>query len=331
MNAKTASWLSAHGRLWYGDRWYRLAWIVWPQALGLMLFVTLWIGHPAGQGFIPWAKPLLEAPKAPPAAAPLNNPPNQQVVQPPAVTDVLAPCKSDDHAQAIRDCTALLASGNLQGDNIPYAYYHRGWAYYQTSQYQAAMADYNRAISMQPRAPEFFLDRGALLIDLKNNERALLDLDYAILLKSDYALAYIDRGIALHNLNRQSEALVSFNKAIELDPSQFSAFENRASIYEDISNWRGVYDDGNKMIDSIRTIGSATNIAVTPISKSASRRRRSGILTGPLPSTPARSMAGACGAAPTTFSTSSITPWRISRRRCASIRRTAVLSTSSTT
>ena len=218
-------------------------------ALGLMLFVTLWIGHPAGQGFIPWAKPLLEAPKAPPAAAPLNNPPNQQVVQPPAVTDVLAPCKSDDHAQAIRDCTALLASGNLQGDNIPYAYYHRGWAYYQTSQYQAAMVDYNRAISMQPRAPEFFLDRGALLIDLKNNERALQDLDYAILLKSDYALAYIDRGIALHNLNRQSEALVSLNKAIELDPSQFSAFENRASIYEDISNWRGVYDDGNKMIE----------------------------------------------------------------------------------
>jgi len=26
-------WLAAHGKLWYDDRWYRFAWIVWPQAL----------------------------------------------------------------------------------------------------------------------------------------------------------------------------------------------------------------------------------------------------------------------------------------------------------
>src|SRR5262249_12044401 len=79
MSVKTAPWLSAHGRLWYDDGWYRAAWIVWPQALGLLLFVTLWLNHPAGQGFIPWAKPVAEAPKPPPALAPTK----QQTAPPP--------------------------------------------------------------------------------------------------------------------------------------------------------------------------------------------------------------------------------------------------------
>jgi len=250
MGANTASWLSAHARLWYDDPWYRLAWIVWPQALGLLLFVTMWLDYPATQTFIPWAKPVIEAPSPIPVTTPLNSPPMQEFVSPPAQrpTDTLGACKGNDHAQAIRDCTALLLSGNLRTDDVPYAYWHRGWQYQQTRQYQDAMADYNHAISMAPRVPEFFVDRGSLLIDLKNNERALQDFDYAILLKPDYALAHNDRGVALNNLKRQSEALDSYNKAIQFDPRLLLALENRASIYEDTHNWRGVYDDGNKMI-----------------------------------------------------------------------------------
>jgi tetratricopeptide (TPR) repeat protein len=252
MSANTASWLSAHGRLWYDDPWYRLAWIVWPQALGLLLFVTLWLNYPLAQGLIPWAKPVVEAPKpAVPVAPTVNNPPKQEFVQPPVQqqpTDALEPCKGNDHAQAIRDCTALLVSGNLKGNDIAYAYWHRGWQYQKANQYQASMADYNRAISMAPRIPEFFLDRGNLLIDLKNYDRALQDLDYAILLKPDYAAAYIDRGVALSNLKRQGDALASYNKAIEIEPTNFLAVQNRASIYEETHNWRGVYEDANKMI-----------------------------------------------------------------------------------
>ncbi len=44
--ASTGSWLSAHGKLWYDDHWYRLAWFTWPQAIGLLLFVVLWLTPP---------------------------------------------------------------------------------------------------------------------------------------------------------------------------------------------------------------------------------------------------------------------------------------------
>ena len=166
MSANTGSrpWLAAHGKLWYDDRWYRIAWIVWPQAIGLLLFVTLWLFHPAAQGFIPWGKSVAEK-KDPPAPAPAPAPAPPPKPQPLPLNeqpaDILAPCKNGSFTDIIPACTALLGSGKLTGDNIAWAYWNRGWAYQSTKQYQSAMSDYNRAITIDPREPDFF-NEGAI-------------------------------------------------------------------------------------------------------------------------------------------------------------------------
>src|SRR5260370_10801582 len=101
--------------------------MVWPQVVGLLFFVSLWMCHPGGQGFIPWAKPVAETPgKAPPAPAPVKEPAPPPVVQQPA--EMLAPCKSGQPAEIIQACTSLLASGNLRAHDILNAYWHRGAA-----------------------------------------------------------------------------------------------------------------------------------------------------------------------------------------------------------
>jgi tetratricopeptide (TPR) repeat protein len=245
MSANAGSWLSAHGKLWFDDRWYRLAWIVWPQALGLLL-VTLWLYPPSAQGFIPWAKPLTEAPKNQPAT-PVKEPAVPPLAQPPL--DVMTPCKSGQPADIIAGCTALLASGNLKGSNIPDAYWWRGWGYYLSKQYQLAMSDYDRAITIAPGNAVYYNDRGIVWTALGNNERAMQDLDQAILLKPDLVDAYINRGIALNNLKRTNEALVAFSRAIELDGTRWLAYQNRAELNDQRSNWRAVFDDGTKLIE----------------------------------------------------------------------------------
>jgi tetratricopeptide (TPR) repeat protein len=259
MNANSGSWLSAHGKLWYDDPWYRLAWIMWPQAIGLLLFVALWLNHPLAPAVAPWARPVAEVPRAQaaqpnvipqPQQQPQQQLPQQQ--QPQAFVtpvDLLAPCKGDNYPQVIPSCTAQLVSGKLRGDDVAAAYWYRGWAYHQTEQYQQAMSDYDRAISINPRESDFYNDRGNLWIDLGKNDRALQDLDQAILIKPDYEIPYANRGRALVNLKRPNEALVAFSKAIELKPSYYFAYEKRASLNEDRSNWRAVFDDGSKMIE----------------------------------------------------------------------------------
>ena len=86
-------------------------------------------------------------------------------------------------------------------------------------------------------------------MDVGNSERAMRDFDQAILLKSDYALGYLNRGVALRNLKRPNEALVALATAIERDPKLTLAYENRAFLNEDRSNWRAVYDDALKVIE----------------------------------------------------------------------------------
>ena len=50
-------WLAAHGKLWYDDKWYRRAWIIWPQAFAAVLVLWLW-AMPSSQNSAHWAKPI---------------------------------------------------------------------------------------------------------------------------------------------------------------------------------------------------------------------------------------------------------------------------------
>jgi len=52
-----SSWLAAHGKLWYDDKWYRFAWIVWPQALAAVIVILFW-ATPSHNKTAEWAKPV---------------------------------------------------------------------------------------------------------------------------------------------------------------------------------------------------------------------------------------------------------------------------------
>jgi TPR repeat protein len=52
-----SNWLAAHGKLWYDDKWYRLAWIAWPQALAAVLVLWFWAMPSTGKN-AQWAKPV---------------------------------------------------------------------------------------------------------------------------------------------------------------------------------------------------------------------------------------------------------------------------------
>ena len=52
-----SNWLSAHGKLWYDDRYYRLSWSICPQALAAVLMLFVW-AMPSSVRNVPWPKPV---------------------------------------------------------------------------------------------------------------------------------------------------------------------------------------------------------------------------------------------------------------------------------
>jgi TPR repeat protein len=58
-----SAWLSAHGKLWYDDKWYRIGWMVWPQALAAVAVLWFW-AMPSASKNVPWARPVDAATRA---------------------------------------------------------------------------------------------------------------------------------------------------------------------------------------------------------------------------------------------------------------------------
>ena len=105
------------------------------------------------------------------------------------------------------------------------AYYRRGLAYSNLSQYQRAIQDFDETIRINPRSASAYSNRGGAYNMLGQQQRAIQDYDAALRIDPQYARAYAGRGISLLNLRRDAEAESDFKKAVELDPALKKSFE----------------------------------------------------------------------------------------------------------
>jgi tetratricopeptide (TPR) repeat protein len=82
---------------------------------------------------------------------------------------------------------------------FPGAYNSRGNAYSDEGDYDRAIADCSRAITLNPNDAAAYNNRGAAYKDKGDCNRAIADYSQAIALNPDYAAAYFNRGIAYYN------------------------------------------------------------------------------------------------------------------------------------
>jgi predicted O-linked N-acetylglucosamine transferase (SPINDLY family) len=103
----------------------------------------------------------------------------------------------------------------------PVAYVNHASACTQLNLQEAAIASYDKAMSLEPDfAPLCLYSRGNALTQLQRFEAAVASYDEAIALGSDYdADAYYARGIALQSLRQPAAAAGSFERALALDCS----------------------------------------------------------------------------------------------------------------
>lgn len=99
--------------------------------------------------------------------------------------------------------------------NYAYAYASRGAAYYNLKEYKRAIEDFDKAITCNPGDATVYVARGAACYCLRQFQRAVEDYDSAISLRPALADAYAGRGWALLALHKPEEAVDSFNKSVE--------------------------------------------------------------------------------------------------------------------
>ena len=136
-----------------------------------------------------------------------------------------AKLKTGDQVGAIADYTKAI---RLQPDDAD-AYYNRGLAKYNLGQYIAAIVDYNIAIRLKPNDASAYTNRGVAKAKLGQHFAAITDYDIAIRLKPNDAGAYYNRGVAKAKLGQHFAAITDYDIAIRLKPNDAGAYYNRGN------------------------------------------------------------------------------------------------------
>jgi tetratricopeptide (TPR) repeat protein len=149
----------------------------------------------------------------------------------PAWADAASDCgQKEDQDLRIRGCTQLIQQ-NRDPKLMAGAYANRGLGYRYKGEYDRAIADYNRAIKIDPKAP-VYNNRGWAYYQKGDYDRAISDASVAISIDPKYKFSYHTRGEAYRAKGAYDRALSDFNQALSLDPTHLAAVVSLGMTYD---------------------------------------------------------------------------------------------------
>lgn len=112
----------------------------------------------------------------------------------------------------------------------------RGMAYYNLHQYELAIADFDRAMSLQREVGWLFGQVGKIYLDIDQSDMAFVNFYSATDLDPGDIMAWLRMGIAANNIGIYDEALNAYNRVISLAPEWGLVYGNLGVVYDNLGD-----------------------------------------------------------------------------------------------
>lgn len=166
----------------------------------------------------------------------------------------LEKAKRKDRYGAIADYSKAI---ELNPNDYLY-YYNRGVSRDKLNDFYGAMKDFSKAIELNPGFSAAYVNRGNIKdYFLKDYYGSISDNSQAIKIDSDYVLAYLNRGVSKGHLNDFYGSITDLDKAIELDRNDSYAYFHRAYSKDGLKDYYGAIADLTKAIELNPEFGDA--------------------------------------------------------------------------
>jgi tetratricopeptide (TPR) repeat protein len=152
---------------------------------------------------------------------------------------------SQDYEAAIDFFTRVI---DRVADN-PGAYGNRAIAYEKRNDLPHAMADYAKALKLDPNNADLYSSRGLCFFRQGDYDRALSDFNEAIRCNAHDAEYYVLRGQVHGAKNTLDLALADFSEALKLDPLKAGAYAGRGLVYFKKKDYAHALNDYQKAIE----------------------------------------------------------------------------------
>lgn len=139
----------------------------------------------------------------------------------------------------LRECIAALDQAVSRKPNEASLYFERAEAYAELEEFDKAVADHDKAVSLLPGAITF-IARGCLYTRMGDFNSALADFERAIQAEPTNPMAYANRGAAYSKLGDVERAIADYGLAIHHEPKYPNSYANRAYAYYKL----GQYEEG---------------------------------------------------------------------------------------
>ncbi|KAF0233265.1 MAG: hypothetical protein FD167_4699, partial [bacterium] len=117
-------------------------------------------------------------------------------------------------------------------------YFARAAEFFDKSDFDSAILDYDEAIRKKPSYVEAFLERGNVYMvkattffNKEDRMKGFADFREAIRLKPDSIEAYFNLGVAYYRSDNFDDAISSFSQVIRIQADYVDAYNNRAYAY----------------------------------------------------------------------------------------------------
>jgi len=154
-----------------------------------------------------------------------------------------------DYDEAIRLYTKAIASGDLSQEKLSEVYNRRGNAWYSKFNGERALADYNKAIKVNPKNSFAYSNRGNLWFWRRDYNPAMADFNKAIELNPKDDFTYYHRGDLWFMKGDYDRAIADYNKEIELNPKDADVYVSRAVAWENKRDYDRAIADYSKAIE----------------------------------------------------------------------------------
>jgi lipoprotein NlpI len=155
---------------------------------------------------------------------------------------------SVNHIAVWKNSETLFTDVLKKHPNIPVAYNNRGRYYRTLNQRNKALADYNKAIALNPEGYATYNNRGKIYFDLNDDDQALADYNKALEIKPDYAEALANRGAVYGKKGDYALSAADLTKAVELDSAHYNTYSNRALVYYNTGKYEEAIADCNNFL-----------------------------------------------------------------------------------
>jgi len=126
--------------------------------------------------------------------------------------------------------TVKVVANPSKGDGMPESvqetvrtHLDHGRACLDKGKYDDAIADYDKAIALDPNVALAYTNRGSAYYRKGEYERAIADHSKAIAIDPNHANAYYNRGVAYEQKGDKDQAIADFRKVLEINPSDQDA------------------------------------------------------------------------------------------------------------